>query len=134
MQVVEILIKNGADINKADNKGLTPVHAASTLNTPVMERLIRNGADIDKANNWGSTLLISASYDGCLETVKMLLKYKANKRLIDKNAKTALDSDEIKYNINNEIDIRLSDNGAWNRVETCSANKYKRIMEELRRT
>ena len=74
---IEFMVKHGADINKADSKGNTPLIIASSKELDKGEDLIKclidNGADINKADSKGNTPLIVASSKGCFGTVKLLL-------------------------------------------------------------
>jgi len=45
-KVVPLLIKKGADVNSADNQGITPIHlAAGNGSTSIVKLLIKSGAD-----------------------------------------------------------------------------------------
>ena len=74
---IEFMVKHGADINKADSEGNTPLIIASSKELDKGEDLIKclidNGADINKADSEGDTPLIVASSKGCFGTVKLLL-------------------------------------------------------------
>lgn len=74
---IEFMVKHGADINKADSEGNTPLIIASSKELDKGEDLIKclidNGADINKADSKGNTPLIVASSKGCFGTVKLLL-------------------------------------------------------------
>ena len=74
---IEFMVKHGADINKAESEGNTPLIIASSKELDKGEDLIKclidNGADINKADSKGNTPLIVASSKGCFGTVKLLL-------------------------------------------------------------
>ena len=66
---------NGADINKSDNYGWTPLNSATNIGQlEIIKLLIENGADIHKADNDGWTPLYSAVDKGHLEIVKLLIE------------------------------------------------------------
>jgi ankyrin repeat protein len=49
-----MLIQRGADINKGDNEGKTPLYwALDKNNLPLVESLLSKGADINKGDNEG---------------------------------------------------------------------------------
>ena len=74
VEVVNALIATGADANKADNDGTTPIHPASSRDhLEVVQTLIAAGADVNKANNSGYTPIFWASLNGRLEVVQALI-------------------------------------------------------------
>ena len=61
MEVVRVLAERGADINKANNDGATPLFIASEKGrAEVVRVLAERGVDINKANNDGESPLRSA--------------------------------------------------------------------------
>jgi ankyrin repeat protein len=62
---VEVLLKEGADVNKAKNNGTTPLCMASQNgHCDVVEALLRGGADVNKTVNDGGTPLYIAIVHG----------------------------------------------------------------------
>ena len=52
--VIRLLLQNGADVNKRDRLGNTPVHYAAMMNyTEAIAMLMRHGASINITNNRG---------------------------------------------------------------------------------
>ena len=71
-------MKEGADIDKTQNDGRTPLFFASQEGkVEVVEVLLKEGADIDKAQNEKETPLLIASCYGHKEVVEVLLAYGA---------------------------------------------------------
>ena len=74
LEVVNALVATGADVNKADNDGWTPIYVASQDgHLEVVQALIAAGADVNKADNDGRTPISRASLKGHLEVVQALI-------------------------------------------------------------
>ena len=83
-EIVEMLMRAGADIEKADKYGWTPlIVAINNGHKEIVEILIRAGADIEKANKYGWTPLIIASNNGYKEIVEMLIRAGADMEKAD---------------------------------------------------
>ena len=76
---VERFISEGADVNKKDNNGDSPIHLSALYGrTETVKLLLDRGATIDvKNNNAGNTPIHLASRYGYIETVKLLLDREA---------------------------------------------------------
>lgn len=82
---VEILLKNGADVNRINEKGQTPLNiVTSNYSTPwskrfdIIDILMKNGADINKRDAYDNTSLYYAVETGDDKLVDTLLSYGAN--------------------------------------------------------
>lgn len=63
----------GADINKGDALGFTPVHiAAQDGNIGLLRLLVKLGGEIDTQNNCGVTPLYVAAYEGNCAMIREL--------------------------------------------------------------
>lgn len=79
LATVERLIAEGADLDKRDFRGNTPVyHAASNGHADVVEALAQAGADVDNDNDFGSTPLHVASRQGHVDVIRVLVTYGAS--------------------------------------------------------
>ncbi|PNH02629.1 Ankyrin repeat domain-containing protein 1, partial [Tetrabaena socialis] len=74
-EVVEALLRAGADMAAKDDAGFTALHWASQEgHTHVSEVLLRAGADVAAKDDGGSTALHCASMEGHTEAVEALLR------------------------------------------------------------
>ena len=108
-EFVQLLIENGADVNKADNEGMTPLMAAvkfgkekgnktSIDEKKMIKYLIEHGADVNKADNEGKLPLDWANEYGRSDIITFILdpkknvktggKRKSNKRKTNKKKKS----------------------------------------------
>lgn len=81
LDILEFLIKQGCELNKGDDNGLTPLHAAALENDSIAaEILLTAGAQVDIEDKFGSTPLFRAvySYQDNLSVISLLLKYGAS--------------------------------------------------------
>jgi ankyrin repeat protein len=87
-ELVEQLIKRGADVNKT---GWTPLHyAASSGQLPVISLLIEHSAYIDAESPNGTTPLMMAAMYGSPAAVKLLLQQGADAQLKNQQGLSAL--------------------------------------------
>ena len=88
---VEMLIKDGVDIEVKDKDGYTALLIAAEMgNIEMVKVLLENGADVNARDIDKHTALIYAAYQGNLEIAEMLLKYGADVHAKDKDGWTAL--------------------------------------------
>ena len=89
--IVDLLIKGGADCNQGDEKGRTPLYAASLAgHADVVNLLIKGGADCNQADEEGRTPLYNASQGGHVDVVDVLIKCGADCNQADVEGKTPL--------------------------------------------
>jgi len=73
--VVQILVKAGADVNKADKKGHTPLQSATSFGrNDIAEMLLDYGADPKRADEDGLAPLHKAAGDDNCGLVKLLIE------------------------------------------------------------
>ncbi|XP_078321426.1 uncharacterized protein LOC111113908 [Crassostrea virginica] len=90
IDIVDLLIKGGADCNEGDIDGNTPLCEASGAgHVDIVDMLIKGGADCNEGDIDGNTPLCEASYAGHVDIVDMLIKGGAECKS-DKHNKTPL--------------------------------------------
>ena len=87
-ELVEILIKNGADINFRSSNGNTPlITAANYGHLEIVETLINNGAKLNCQNVVGITALYISTMNKFINIAKVLLEAGANANIQDSQDK-----------------------------------------------
>ena len=90
-EIVEILIKHGADVNYRNAKGDTALFIAIQFGfKEVTETLIQNNADVNIPNNQGTTAVAYAAKLGDEAIVQYLIESGANINIQDKAGRNAL--------------------------------------------
>ncbi len=90
--VVKLLLEHGATLDAKDAEGKTPLlHACTGPFAETVEVLIAAGADVNtKEATEAFTPLMMAAGIGHIEVVKVLLKHKADKDVLDNDGDSAL--------------------------------------------
>lgn len=91
LEVVELLIRNGANINFVNNDGSVIFDAIHSKNTDLIAFLLFETMNFDEIFVNGSTPLILSSQLKLYEIVDLLVVLGANTSIIDFNGKTAID-------------------------------------------
>lgn len=87
------LAEDGADADKQDSNGITPLSwAALTGQLKAAELLLSAGADVNAKNRDGATALHSAAFLGHLSVVELLVKNKIAINATNGTGETSLDS------------------------------------------
>jgi ankyrin repeat protein len=78
-EIVSAVIAHGASLEEtAGEEGNTPLLMSAAIGHEVVDILIRNGANIEHTNRAGYTALCRAALNGKTDTVRSLLRAKAN--------------------------------------------------------
>lgn len=92
VDVLEYLLKQGADLSEPDRYGNNALWAACfAASSTCIQRLLDAGIDIDYQNPSGATALIYAASSGKQAVVTQLLKVGANPSIATQDDFTALD-------------------------------------------
>jgi ankyrin repeat protein len=76
---VTALLQRGMDVNTVDTQGNTLLMiAAREHNQPLLEYLLTNKANVLKVNRFGDSAVMLAALGGDLESVKLLVQFKAD--------------------------------------------------------
>ncbi len=58
LEALKSMLENGADVNAADDRGITPLGVAVGFNrVPLVKQLLAAGADVQKPDRKGNTVL-----------------------------------------------------------------------------
>ncbi|CAD5118145.1 DgyrCDS6881 [Dimorphilus gyrociliatus] len=91
LNVVKILIQNGADVKAINRRHISPLmYAARNNYCKVVDLLLNNGAEINSQDDKGYTALIWAAEQGRMEVAGLLLDRGADKKIRSKRG-TAVD-------------------------------------------
>ena len=82
---VKILLDKGANPNIVDKNGESCLHAAvyGSCSAEIIQNIINHGANVNAVNKDGATALLLACHMAQMESVKLLLKAKANRNIAD---------------------------------------------------
>ena len=122
LEIVELLINKGADVNAKDEYDDTPLHLS--INRNIYELLIAKGADVNAKNCSGCTPLHSIIYED-KDSVALLISNGADLNSINEDGKTPLDflSSEELEGVTAEIAILLRKHGGKTAEELKAEGK-----------
>ncbi|GHV47953.1 hypothetical protein FACS1894204_11850 [Synergistales bacterium] len=128
-EVIELLLKNGADINATSDNGMTILMAAGLNSHPknisFISYLLKNGADVNAKDKFGRTALMrAASYNSNPEVISLLLENGADARMKCKDGKKAIDYAGVNGALKNtEVFRQLQGASPSSNTKTVQNNK-----------
>lgn len=134
-----MLIKNGADCNKSNKSGRTPLDAAF-LNGhgDVVKLLIKSGAKYNESDKRGNNLLHATAKNGHTVTVDLLIKYGANCNQSNGNGSTPLlaasgdgHSEVVELLIKSGADLNKSDRAGRTPLFVASWAGHEDVVDIL---
>jgi ankyrin repeat protein len=95
-EIVDLLVRYGADIDATDSIGQTPLHESVSEDErlEVSKYLVEMGVNIDAMDGFNTTPLTTAALHGCFETVKFLVSSGASLTIRDDKGRTATEMAE----------------------------------------
>jgi ankyrin repeat protein len=88
LEIGELLIKHGANVNGSKSSNHTPLHTACALQNVdvccgMLKLLLKNGANVNGVDSSGKTALYIAAREGAIEVVTILLNHGAHVESLD---------------------------------------------------
>eukprot|EP00057_Strongylocentrotus_purpuratus_P015434 XP_011669908.1 PREDICTED: ankyrin repeat domain-containing protein 50-like [Strongylocentrotus purpuratus] len=131
LDVTKYLISQGAEVNKRDNKGWTPLHiSAKNGHLDVTEYLISEGAEVNRGMDDGLTALHSASKNGHLDVTKYLISRGAECWTALRIA-ASKGLDITKYLISKGAEVNKEDNRGLTALHSAAQQGYLDVTEYL---
>lgn len=134
-EIVSMLLKKGADKDRADNMGRTPLHLAVAYNhLPVVDILIKAQANANKTNNMGQSPVHIAAILPHTDILERLLREgdRVNKNITDNNGDTPLCL-AISFQRNNSIRMLIAAGGDVNLALHNACISYPEFVDILLR-
>lgn len=92
LEVAELLLENGADVNAQDKGGLIPLHNASSYgHLDIAALLIKYNTVVNATDRWGFTPLHEAAQKGRTQLCALLLAHGADSTVKNHEGQTPLD-------------------------------------------
>jgi len=143
-RIAEILIACGADLNRTNQAGITPLHTSIFLNNiPVAKLLIDRGASIEGASKSGATPLMAAALCGREEIARYLIEKGANVNARNKTGLTPLhfaadqsypEPSIVRMLLERGADVEARDSVGLTPLARAERNGNRLLVDSLRRT
>ncbi|XP_063925909.1 uncharacterized protein LOC135139554 [Zophobas morio] len=138
-QIVDYLVKSGAEINRSDKEGFTPLYlAAQNGHEEIVKYLVKFGAEIDRCANSGRTPLYAACQNGHQKIVEYLVESGVEINRPDNEGFTPLYlasqngyEEVVKYLVKFGADINRCSNDSRTPVYAACQYGHRNIVEYL---
>jgi ankyrin repeat protein len=115
LELVALLLKNGANVNAKDNSGRTPLVYAADNSTEAVLLLLKNGADVNAGDDYGMTPLMSV-VEG---------KYAADEDASDDEPPSALEMRKmVRLLLENGAEVNARDNEGRTALMLAAAGRH----------
>lgn len=139
IEIVKLLLANGADITVQDAKGWTPLNSAAWGgHLEVVKLLLENGADFTVPSNDYWTPLVVAAYHGHLSVVQLLLEKGADIIASTEDGWTPLNSaargghlEVVKLLLENGADMTVQDADGWTPLNSAAREGHEEVVKLL---
>ncbi|OHW90752.1 ankyrin repeat domain-containing protein 52 [Colletotrichum incanum] len=139
VDIVAILLENGANTAVANKNGWTPMQIASDKgHADVVKLLIEKGADVTVATNDGRTPLISAANNGHIEVVKLLIEKGADIAVVTNNGWTPVNiasdsgrTEVVRLLIEEGADVITATSNGWTPIMSAASNGHIEVVKLL---
>jgi len=138
VDVVQLLLEKGANVNSRDSSGRTPLGNAVRyyMNRLVMKFLIENGANVNSKDNEGQTPMHYAMYSNhimlCKEGAEILLNSGVDVNAQDNQGNTSIhimakrgSKELVQYLLNNKANINIVNSEGKTPLDTAIINEKK---------
>ncbi|KAJ3663431.1 hypothetical protein Zmor_007693 [Zophobas morio] len=138
-QIVQFLVKSGAEIDRADNHGFTPLYVASELGyEETVKYLVKSGAEINGCTKDGRTPFYAACYSGHTNIVEYLHQSGADINCADVDGHTPLRTASfsghqktVEYLVESGVEINRADNEGFTPLYRASQNGHEETVKCL---
>lgn len=141
LDIMEVLIDAGLEINKQDSIGYTALlEMASNGHLDIIKLLVKNGADINLAKDDETTPLMLATYEDHEEIVKYLVKECADIDAVNAQGNTALIAGclngsygAVKVLLKYGANIQIENENGMTAIQIAEENGYNEIVKLISR-
>ena len=130
-KILKLGAESGLSLDIQNEQGWSPLHFSVEYNAPkVTERLLIDGADPNLYENDGWTALHFAGYHGNLEAAKMLLQFKADASILNKDQNMPYNM-AVNQNHPAELSELLATHAYSRAVEQNDIYKLSQILQDF---